>query len=48
MPPVQFRDGDPVAPRPAPGHAEHTDDVLLELGLDWDDLIALKQTGAIS
>jgi len=31
----------------APELGEHTDDTLLELGLDWDALIALKQAGTI-
>jgi crotonobetainyl-CoA:carnitine CoA-transferase CaiB-like acyl-CoA transferase len=46
--PVQF-DEEPIAVRgPCPAHAEHTDEVLLEFGLTWDDLIELKTTGAIS
>jgi len=45
--PVQF-DEAPAALRPAPGHGEHTDDVLQELGLDWDQIIALKEAGAVS
>jgi crotonobetainyl-CoA:carnitine CoA-transferase CaiB-like acyl-CoA transferase len=44
--PVQF-DETPAALRPAPGHGEHTDDVLQELGLDWDRIIALKESGAV-
>ena len=45
--PVQF---DVTAPRPAPapGFAEQTDEVLLELGLDWDRLLELKSSGAIT
>ena len=45
--PVQF---DEVAssPTPAPGFAEQTDEVLLELGLDWDRLLELKSSGAIT
>jgi hypothetical protein len=35
-------------PTPAPGFAEQTDEVLLELGLDWDRLFALKSSGAIT
>ena len=44
--PVQF-DEAPVAATRAPEHGEHTEMVLLELGLTWDDLAALKDSGAI-
>ncbi|MFI6361299.1 CaiB/BaiF CoA transferase family protein [Nocardia sp. NPDC050630] len=45
--PVQF---DLTAPdlRPGPEFAAQTDEVLLELGLDWDRIIALKTAGAIT
>ncbi|WP_040801481.1 CaiB/BaiF CoA transferase family protein [Nocardia higoensis] len=45
--PVQF---DVTAPdlRPAPGFAEQTDEVLLELGLSWDRIVELKVAGAVS
>jgi crotonobetainyl-CoA:carnitine CoA-transferase CaiB-like acyl-CoA transferase len=45
--PVQF---DVAAPQtgPAPGFAEQTDDILMELGLDWDRIIALKTAGAVT
>ncbi|WP_137149757.1 CaiB/BaiF CoA-transferase family protein [Mycolicibacterium sp. CR10] len=45
--PVQF---DVAAPQtgPAPGFAEQTDDILLELGLDWDRIIELKTAGAVT
>ena len=45
--PVQF---DEKAPElaPAPGFAEQTDEILLDLGLDWDRLIDLKTAGAIT
>jgi crotonobetainyl-CoA:carnitine CoA-transferase CaiB-like acyl-CoA transferase len=45
--PVQF---DVAAPKtgPAPGFAEQTDDILMELGLDWDRIIALKTAGAVT
>jgi crotonobetainyl-CoA:carnitine CoA-transferase CaiB-like acyl-CoA transferase len=45
--PVQF-DETPVTLRPAPELAQHTEEVLLETGLSWEDLAALKETGAIS
>ncbi|MBC7302347.1 MAG: CoA transferase [Nocardia sp.] len=45
--PVQF---DVAAPqlRPAPEFAAQTEEVLLELGLDWDRILALKTAGAIT
>lgn len=33
---------------PAPEFSEHTETVLLELGLSWDDLIELKSAGVIA
>jgi crotonobetainyl-CoA:carnitine CoA-transferase CaiB-like acyl-CoA transferase len=44
--PVQF-DEAPVEMTRAPEHGEHTEMVLLELGLTWDDVAALKESGAI-
>lgn len=44
--PLQFGE-EPAATRRAPAHGEHTDEVLLELGLDQDELMALKVKGAI-
>jgi crotonobetainyl-CoA:carnitine CoA-transferase CaiB-like acyl-CoA transferase len=32
---------------PAPEHGQHTEEILLELGLDWDAIIAYKEVGAI-
>lgn len=45
--PVQF---DVTAPGtgPAPAFAEQTDELLQELGLDWDRIIALKTSGAVT
>ena len=34
--------------RAAPGHGADTDEVLLEAGLTWDDLLRLKVAGAIT
>jgi len=44
--PVQF-DEAPGRPTRAPEHGEHTEAVLLELGLSWDEITALKDRGAI-
>jgi crotonobetainyl-CoA:carnitine CoA-transferase CaiB-like acyl-CoA transferase len=44
--PVQF-DEQPIAPTRAPEHGQHTEEILLELGLGWDRIIALKERAAI-
>ena len=44
--PVQF-DETPPSLRPGPEHGQHTEEVLLELGLSWDDIIQHKEAGAI-
>jgi crotonobetainyl-CoA:carnitine CoA-transferase CaiB-like acyl-CoA transferase len=45
--PVQF---DITAPQlsPAPEFAAQTEEILLELGLGWDRILALKQAGAVT
>nr|WP_276514854.1 CoA transferase [Nocardia transvalensis] len=45
--PVQF-DVSPPELRAGPAFAAHTEEVLLELGLDWDRIIALKTAGAVA
>jgi crotonobetainyl-CoA:carnitine CoA-transferase CaiB-like acyl-CoA transferase len=44
--PVQF-DEQPPGLRPAPEHGEHTESILLELGYNWDQIIALKDSAII-
>jgi crotonobetainyl-CoA:carnitine CoA-transferase CaiB-like acyl-CoA transferase len=44
--PVQF-DETPASVRRAPDHGEHTDEVLLELGLTYDEIIEHKASGAV-
>ncbi|MHB8663604.1 MAG: CaiB/BaiF CoA transferase family protein [Acidimicrobiales bacterium] len=45
--PVDFG-GTPWAPRSMPPEAgQHTEEILVELGYDWDRIIELKDTGAI-
>ncbi len=45
--PVEF-DQRPPTLRPAPDLGQHTEEVLLDLGLTWDELAAAKDAGAIS
>jgi hypothetical protein len=44
--PAQF-DGTPPSLARAPEHGEHTEEILLELGLDWDQILAHKEAGAV-
>jgi crotonobetainyl-CoA:carnitine CoA-transferase CaiB-like acyl-CoA transferase len=45
--PVQF-DETPPEIGPSPEMGQHTEEVLLEMGLDWDDIAAHKKAGAIN
>jgi crotonobetainyl-CoA:carnitine CoA-transferase CaiB-like acyl-CoA transferase len=45
--PVDFTDYRPVAARPVPEPGEHTEEVLLGLGYDWEAIAALKESGVI-
>jgi crotonobetainyl-CoA:carnitine CoA-transferase CaiB-like acyl-CoA transferase len=44
--PAQF-DEEPVAVERAPEHGEHTELVLMDLGYDWDQIAAMKESGAV-
>ncbi|MGW6422341.1 CaiB/BaiF CoA transferase family protein [Nocardia sp. NPDC055053] len=44
--PVQF-DETPAPASRAPEYGEHTETILLELGLSWDDIVAAKDSGAV-
>jgi crotonobetainyl-CoA:carnitine CoA-transferase CaiB-like acyl-CoA transferase len=44
--PVQF-DEQPPPLRRAPESGEHTEQVLLELGYEWEDIVSFKEAGAI-
>ncbi|GAA3702991.1 CaiB/BaiF CoA transferase family protein [Gordonia hankookensis] len=44
--PIQF-DETPPAPGRSPEHGEHTEEILQELGMTWDDIIAAKVSGAV-
>lgn len=45
--PVQF-DERPPDLRKGPEHAQHTEEILLELGLDWNRIQSLKEQGTIN
>ena len=44
--PVQY-DEQPAVPGRAPEFNEHGDDILSDLGLDWDTIVDLKVRGAV-
>jgi crotonobetainyl-CoA:carnitine CoA-transferase CaiB-like acyl-CoA transferase len=44
--PVQFNEH-PVVPPGAPEHGQHTEEILMEAGMDWDTIMHFKETGAV-
>jgi crotonobetainyl-CoA:carnitine CoA-transferase CaiB-like acyl-CoA transferase len=44
--PAQFDDAATGLTR-APDHGEHTEEILLEMGRDWDEILRLKEKGAV-
>ena len=46
-PPMQFGDQPPVPQGPAPELGQHTEELLLELGRDWEAIAALRGSGAL-
>ena len=44
--PAQF-DGEAVTVERAPEHGEHTELLLMDLGYDWDQIAAMKESGAV-
>jgi len=45
--PVQFDETAPAL-RPAPDLGQDTEEVLLALGLSWEEIAAAKEAGAVS
>lgn len=45
--PIQFNETQPEL-RPAPELGQNTEEILLELGLDWERIIELKDKGAVN
>jgi crotonobetainyl-CoA:carnitine CoA-transferase CaiB-like acyl-CoA transferase len=46
-PPMQFDDQPSGPAGPAPELGQHTEDVLLDAGLDWDEIAAARESGAL-
>lgn len=45
--PIQFSDTPGLISSPSPDLGQHTEEVLLEAGYSWDEMIALKDAGVI-
>ncbi len=46
MNPVQFNELQ-VVPPGAPEHGQHTEEILMDAGMDWDSIMHFKETGAV-
>jgi crotonobetainyl-CoA:carnitine CoA-transferase CaiB-like acyl-CoA transferase len=46
--PVQYNNGTIEPKRGAPSQGQHTEEVLVELGLDWDEIGRLKEQRVIT
>jgi crotonobetainyl-CoA:carnitine CoA-transferase CaiB-like acyl-CoA transferase len=46
--PIQFDEQPMEVHGPAPEVGQHTEEILLELGYDWDDILRQKDSGAIT
>jgi crotonobetainyl-CoA:carnitine CoA-transferase CaiB-like acyl-CoA transferase len=45
--PVMFNE-ETYALTAAPEHGQHTEELMLEMGYTWDDIIAFKESGAVN
>ncbi len=45
--PADFADTPGVPPAPAPECGQHSEEILLELGYDWEQIAALRESGAL-
>ena len=45
--PVHFDEQPPVL-RKGPEHAQHTEEILLEMGMEWERIAALKEAGTVN
>jgi crotonobetainyl-CoA:carnitine CoA-transferase CaiB-like acyl-CoA transferase len=44
--PIQFNET-PPSPARVPEHCQHTEELLMELNVGWDDIDQAKESGAI-